>query len=273
VAYYLNVERGYGKQIVRVAADHNTREFVSDASHIDPTRTPDNFILRGPSSAQAIARQARTLMKAAEVGTLRKDAVTMLEVLFSLPACSVIDARAYFAACVAWAEQHFAVPVLSAIVHLDEGAPHCHLLLLPLRDGRMVGSSLYGNRAKLTARQVEFYKAVAEPHGLPNKATPRLSAGQRADMLAMLAAHAAAHPLTADQFRFLMNAKGDLAAVFDKLGLPMPAARPKPSAFIEIMTKPQSRTVSSRQSRTVSTREPNPELGQSRSCDGFAFPA
>lgn len=240
MSYYLNVERRHGNQVVRLAADHNTRERVTDATHIDAARTAHNFTLRGPSSAEAIARLARTLMAAAQVGPLRKDAVTMLDALFCLPADSTIDVRAYFAACVAWAEQHFAVPVLSAIVHLDEGAPHCHLLLLPLREGRMVGSSLYGNRAKLAARQAEFYRAVAQPHGLPRQAVqPRLSAGRRAELLATLAAHLAAHPATPEQLGFMLRANGDLAAVFEHLGLTPPPARPRPSSFIEIMTKPQ----------------------------------
>lgn len=240
MSYYLNIERRHGNQVVRLAADHNTRERVTDASHIDAARTPCNMVLRGPSSAEAIAGLARTLMAAAQVGPLRRDAVTMLDALFCLPASSTLDPRTYFEACTRWAEAHFAVPVLSSIVHLDEGAPHCHLLLLPLREGRMVGSSLYGNRAKLAARQAEFYRAVAEPHGLPRQAVPsRLSAGRQAELLAALAAHLAAHPATPAQLGFMLRARGDLGAVFEHLGLTPPPARPAPSGFIELMTKPQ----------------------------------
>lgn len=270
MSYYLSVERRYGGHIVKVAADHNTREKVTDAGHIDPARTPLNMVLRGPSSATAIARLARTLMAAAEVGPLRKDAVTMLEVLFSLPACSTIEARPYFEACVAWAEQHFAVPVLSAIVHLDEGAPHCHLLLLPLSEGRMVGSRLYGNRAKLAARQAEFYRAVAEPHGLARQATPTLSAGRRAELLAALAAHLAAHPPTIEQLAYMLRPHRNVEAVFEHLGLTPPATRPTPSGFIEIMTRPQK-------PNGFAPPKPNGFAGftrtkknESRTWDGFA---
>lgn len=280
MTYYLNVERRYGKQIVRVAADHNTREKVFDTEHIDPARTPDNLVLRGPPTAQAIARSATALLKAAGVGPLRKDAVTMLDALFCLPASSTLDPRTYFEACVAWAEQHFAVPVLSAIVHLDEGAPHCHVLLLPLCDGRMVGSSLYGNRAKLATRQADFYAAVAQPHGLPRKMhQPPLRDGQDGDMLARLAAHLAAHPATPDQLAFLLRANGDLAAVFRKLGLTPPPPRPQRSAFIETMTKPQTRNgfaAPTRNGFAAQTRngfQADGEIDQSRSCNGFASTA
>jgi hypothetical protein len=58
-------------------------------------------------------------------------------------------------------------------------------------------------------------------------------------LLAALAAHLAAHPATPAQLGFMLRAKDDLAAVFAHLGLTPPPARPAPSGFIELMTKPQ----------------------------------
>lgn len=52
--------------------------------------------------------------------------------------------RTFYEECTRWAESHFGVQVLSSVVHLDEGAPHCHVILLPLVDGRMNGARLYG---------------------------------------------------------------------------------------------------------------------------------
>lgn len=250
--YYLAVERCYGKQIVRVAAGHNTRDTYATtgaADNIDTARTFRNIVLRGPTTAKAISRVATTLMASAGVGALRKDAVTMIEVLFSLPASSTIDPRAYFDDCTRWAEEHFDVPVLSSIVHLDEGAPHCHLLLLPLFNGRMVGSSLYGNRAKLAMRQSDFYNIVAQPHGLARQvAAPRLSGGVRKQMMARIAAHLS---LTADQAAYLLRPHKDLPTLLDKLGLAPPAAKSISSAFIEIMTKPQKPNGFGTQSRSA----------------------
>ncbi len=173
--YYLSVERRYSKAIIRVAARHNTREDytvagVSSESGIDPTCIKNNIRLRGPDNANDIASQAKTLMDDAGIGNLRKDAVTMLEVLFSLPTDSAIDSPRYFEACTAWAEEHFKVPVLSSIIHLDESAPHCHVLLLPLIDGHMVGSDLFGRRTTLDDRQEEFFQKVAKHFGLPRQA-------------------------------------------------------------------------------------------------------
>src|SRR5207245_6185490 len=60
----------------------------------------------------------------------------------------------------AWIEVYFAVPVLSAVVHVDEAAPHMHVLLLPLLNGRMQGSDLVGSRSRLRAMQSEDRKST-----------------------------------------------------------------------------------------------------------------
>lgn len=66
-AYYLSVQRRYGKQVIRVAADHNTRAdyaVTGATGNMDPARTFRNLILRGPNSAKSIAHLATTLMSA-----------------------------------------------------------------------------------------------------------------------------------------------------------------------------------------------------------------
>lgn len=135
------------------------RELVAEMgadSHIDPARIQDNFILRGPDNAADVVQLANSLQDTAGVTKLRKTAVRALELMFTLPTDTAIDTREYFERATCWAEKHFAVPVLSSIVHLDESAPHCHVLLLPLVNGKMNGSDLHGGKAKLWAMQASF---------------------------------------------------------------------------------------------------------------------
>jgi hypothetical protein len=118
-----------------------------------------------------LARQALTplhAMQAAGVGKLRKDAVVGLEAVFSLPVGHAIDRRQYFAQCVEWAGVQFggAANILSADIHHDEAQPHVHILLVPLVNGRMVGSDMVGNRQTLRALQSKFFDEVARPFGL-----------------------------------------------------------------------------------------------------------
>ena len=61
-----------------------------------------------------------------------------LEIIFSLRPHSPIDGRAFFTDALAWAEIYFQhAPIVSAVVHCDEVANHCHVLVVPIVDGRM----------------------------------------------------------------------------------------------------------------------------------------
>jgi hypothetical protein len=57
---------------------------------------------------------------------------------------------------------------------LDEAAPHCHVLILPLKDGRFKGSELMGNRQTLLNRQANFYETVSQGFGLSKPKSQRL---------------------------------------------------------------------------------------------------
>ena len=168
--------KGAGK--VLAASRHNKRLIQAEQgadSHIDAARICLNLSLHGPDSPEAVARQAKDCMAAAGVRPQKKNAVLALEHLFSLPANTDIDLKAYFSDCVHWVARNFGGldNVLSADVHLDESAPHLHVLLLPLIDGRMNGSDLFGNRQRLLFLQNDFHAAVAGRYGLV-KAPARL---------------------------------------------------------------------------------------------------
>jgi Plasmid recombination enzyme len=70
--------------------------------------------------------------------------------------------------CVQWVARHFGgrANLLSADIHRDEAAPHCHVLVLPLVGGKMNGSAAIGGKAKLAALKNDFYDSVAKGYGL-----------------------------------------------------------------------------------------------------------
>ena len=180
----LRVKKLKGGGIMGMAARHNLREIQAEIgadSHINPSRTPLNVVLRGAGTAADVAALAVILMEQADVLPLRKGAVTGLEIIFSLPPDSGIDERAYFSACTDWAGVFFEIPILSAVIHNDEAAPHCHVLMLPLFDRRMIGSDLMGSKARLQAMQADFHAKVGQGYGLARQ-TPvkRFSASVRA---------------------------------------------------------------------------------------------
>lgn len=168
---FFRLKKLKGSGILLAAARHNRRaiqaEFGADG-HINPARSHLNETLRGPVSPDGVAQQAKAAMQAAGVGKLRKDAVVGIEAVFSLPVDHSIDHRQYFAQCVEWTGAQFggAENILSADIHHDEAQPHVHILLVPLFNGRMVGSDMVGNRQSLLALQSKFFNEVARPFGL-----------------------------------------------------------------------------------------------------------
>lgn len=167
------------KSVIKVAAMHNLREIqaelgTSAQSGINPARMALNYRIRGCDTAAAVASTAQALLDNADIKGLRKDAIMALEVVFSLPPDSLVDQREFFAAAVAWTDAFFNVPILSAVVHLDEGAPHCHVLLLPLVAGCMRGGTLAGGPSKIKMMHADFQRDVGQRFGLARVLTPRV---------------------------------------------------------------------------------------------------
>ncbi|MDD4965241.1 MAG: plasmid recombination protein [Gallionella sp.] len=174
----LRVNKLKGGNIIKNATRHNLREIQAEQgadSHIDPLKIPNNVILRGESTAQAVHQQAIELMEqeGIVIKSLRHDTVRGIELLVSLPPDSGIPEREFFEASLAWAESHFELPVLSAVIHNDEAAPHCHIILLPLFDGRMLGSAKVGYQSHFAAILTAFYENVGKVFGLA-KPAPRV---------------------------------------------------------------------------------------------------
>jgi hypothetical protein len=243
-SYTLTIKRLYGPGIILAAAKHNHRELAAEigaASHIDVRRIRYNFSLRGPDTAAGVARLAKSLLDAAGVTDFRKTAVRALELLFMLPADTTVDPREYFESATCWAARHFNVPILSSIVHLDENAPHCHVLMLPLVNGKMNGSDLHGGKAKLWAMQSSFHEEVGVNYGfarqMPKK---RLSAAARAAGIARLHEYFQLSGQLSDQVIDVLlkpHAK-DPEALLVALGIKMRPPQAKGKSFVDIMTAP-----------------------------------
>jgi hypothetical protein len=172
------------------AARHNRRQIQAELgaySHIDAARTCQNETISGADNPDAVVALAHSLMAEAgvDVGKLRKDYCQAIELLFSLAPDTPINTGHYFKSCLAWAVGCFGSGnVLSADIHRDESAPHCHILILPLSSGRHVGSALIG-RAELKKLRASFAKKVGEPFGL--KTPPRrLSAAMRTQTIGLV---------------------------------------------------------------------------------------
>jgi len=242
-AAYLNAKKLKGSGKVLTAARHNLRELQGELgaeSYIDHAKSRLNMVMAGPSEAVEVA----ALADESVTGKLRHDAVRAVEIVISLPPAQPLDYAAFFADSLTWARAFFGVPVLSAIVHFDEAEPHCHVLLLPIVEGRMIGSDLVGNRARLREMQSDFHLAVASRYGLTRPLAVKRASKARRDKAASLVLDAI---LAAPESLGRPNVRLALAdaiasspdALVAALGLNMPTATAKRKrSFVEIMTAP-----------------------------------
>jgi hypothetical protein len=280
----LSVKKLKGGGIIKAAARHNLREIKAEQganSHIDPTRTHLNIILRGADIAADVASLAVLLLKQANIKPLRSDAVQGLEVLISLRPDSGIDEKAFFEAAVCWAEAFYEIPILSAVIHHDEAAPHCQIIMLPLFDGRMIGSALYGGKARLSAMHSDFFEKVGQPYGL-TRPTPqkRFSSVARTTAAAMVVDYLVKHPKSINEPTIrdaLRDALTDNPMpIMAALGLDMPESKkPKPKTFASYLTKrckpekPIGFNQSAKLISIVFALKKEAEKEQSLSCVGF----
>jgi hypothetical protein len=243
---FLRIKPLSRKNHIFVAAKHNLREIQSElgaGAHIDSTRSKDNQILLGENSASGVKDYAQALMQEAGVISLRKNAVRGIEFIFSLPPKSGIDEAAFFRDSLEWVKAPFPAPILSAVIHRDEAAPHMHVLLLPLLHGRMQGSKLMGDKTRITALQTDFHMLVGAKYGMVrNRRKFRLSHHD-----SQKAAQLAVHTLI-DNPEFLLRSDVASAVIHGiskdpepllvALGIPIPVTVRRGSSFVEIMTKP-----------------------------------
>jgi hypothetical protein len=277
---FLRIKKLTGKGIVEVAARHNHREILAEigatpGGRIDPARVRLNRILCGHRTAADVASQAQTMMSEAGIKATRKDAVKALEIIFSLPCQSSIDHDQFFNDSVQWAGQYFGAPVISAIVHNDEATPHCHVLMLPLVNGRMVGSDLMGGRAKLQALQAAFHAQVGQRHGLSRQASQKRHSAtiRRQAIDSAFNVLQANSGLNGDVLRILLEPHlNNPEPLMLALHLDMPKPNPK-GTFVGIMTKPckPQKAIGYGSRKSIGFDEPAPsEKHQTLSCVGFA---
>lgn len=161
-------------QSVRIAADHNKRaRFFYEQGH---EKSPEGGVLIarkneklwGPDTPEEVADLARTLMTQNGVKKMRKDGVRAVEVLLSLSPEHGIDDTEFFKKSMFWFAERFGgiENILAADVHRDEANDHLHLLILPLLNGRMVGSHMVGGKGKLNGCKLSFEEEVCRLFGV-----------------------------------------------------------------------------------------------------------
>lgn len=242
---YMRVARINAKKGLLPPLKHNLREHQKERgarSHIDVSRSHLNYQLEGLGDAEQINEWANSLIQ--ESGAkVRANASLAVEIVFSLPAhWHERDTKPYFEDCLQWVKGEFeGLEILDFSVHLDEGAPHAHVLILSLKDGKLRGDEIAGGLSVLARRQDSFYNQVAHKYGL-KRASARYSAQELGIIyskvsqvieLKKLVPNSEIYSLVLDEVR------KNPVPYAQSLGIDLPEKKAKRGkTFVGIMTKP-----------------------------------
>ena len=230
-----------GKSKLLGACRHNLREIQAELgafSHIDPTRSANNLVLHGGKTSVEIMDEAERLIAESGIKLLRKDAVYALEYIFSLSPESVVDSHKYFQDSADWVASYTRCPVLSAVVHLDEEAPHLHVLVLPLLNGKMRGSSIVGYKAQLALMKLDHFENVAKKHGIarPNSWTSKQRSYIAQQTYRLMNASPEILGKPDVKYALLKAISKDPSAFQVALSIEPPIAAPKMKTMVQIFT-------------------------------------
>ena len=249
--FWLNAAKLKSVPKLRSAFKHNLREDDREyalGNNIDPLRKHLNVIMAGAETSEAIIAMHKALWNAATSSRLKKDgsrikvrhdAVQAIEFVLSLQVNSGIDEARFFQKALEWIVQRYCVPVLSAIIHRDEGDghPHMHVIVLPIRDGAMIGSAMLGLYATM---QASFHSEVAVHFNLTYEVRLDTESRHRAANMVMAALQATPELTTTNEFQawlfgaILRNPSRPL----ELIGLQMPVPQPATKKWVETMTRP-----------------------------------
>jgi len=165
----LSVKKIKSLEILKNSLKHNLRQIpreLGENRHIDAARCSLNRTLIGGADPVKMVRDAEKSILQGTGKKLRSNGVLALEYLISLRSDTAVEIDDYFSQVVDWLEDYLGCPIISAVVHLDEGNPHMHVIVLPLRNGRMTGSALMGYKGDLAALKRSHYKCVGRHFGL-----------------------------------------------------------------------------------------------------------
>ena len=158
-----------GPEIGHIEA-HNERAKEKYASNpdVDTARSHLNFHLVTPE--RKYRAEAEKQIAAAGCRT-RSDSVRVVEALVTaspefFKGKKRSEVKAYFTEALDFIQKHQSKDtIISAVVHMDEKAPHMHLCFVPLtEDKRLSAKEIVGNKKKLTWWQDEFWKHMVKKY-------------------------------------------------------------------------------------------------------------
>lgn len=144
----------------------NTEIGLEKGGKINPQHSYLNKILNGTDNPKELRDGTKRIIEANYSRKLRKDAVIAVEIMFSPNSNFSMDFNDFFEDCLQWTKDYYQLPILSAVSHFDETSPHLHVLMLPLKNGCMIGSKIIGYKSNLRYMKESFHSRLATKYQL-----------------------------------------------------------------------------------------------------------
>jgi len=180
------------KRDVVMALQHNTRERIPVNS--DPKKVGLNRALGG-DTADCLRRFDSVMPD-----KVRKNAVLAVELVMTASPDFNGKWEDYLLECDKWALKTFGVdpkssdlrPMIHAVHHYDEKTPHTHMIIVPVKDGKLNAKFFIGgSRDRMAELQNDFFETVGRPFKLERglsrsetkaRHTPHTLAGEAAEL-------------------------------------------------------------------------------------------
>jgi len=183
-----NLKKIKGANSLEVALKHNLRKISAEKggySGIESTRSHLNQVLIGGDDIDELKLEHQKTLSLYE-RKIRKDAVRVIEAVFSPSIDFEGDFGGLFRDSVSWLEGYLRIPVISAVIHNDEKLPHLHVLMVPFKDGRLSAKDIIGGRGQLNQTKNSYFKTVGNKYSLYNPRSDRRLTFKQRDEFASL---------------------------------------------------------------------------------------
>ena len=183
-----NLKKIKGANSLEPALKHNLRKIAAEKggySGIDSTRSHLNQVLIGRDDIDKLKLEHQKTLNLYK-RKIRKDAVLVIEAVFSPSIDFEGDIDGLFRDSISWLEGYLRIPVISAVIHKDEKLPHLHVLMVPFKDGRLSAKDIIGGRGQFNQTKNSYFKTVGNKYSLYNPRSDRLLTFKQRDEFASL---------------------------------------------------------------------------------------
>lgn len=153
---------------------HNMRIELPQTGHIDTALSKNNVELikmrDDVSTPTEFVKKRLSELEYYKTHNVRKNAILANEVIMAFGTDNLpkdFSVSKWAAQCEKFLTDIYGREnILSAVVHMDEGAPHIHAIVMPIKDDRLSARALIGDRDGLRALHERFYTDYMKECGL-----------------------------------------------------------------------------------------------------------